>query len=97
MFSLSANAGAALAASVVQPGAVGLETRGTVDPPDRGGDQKTELGFNGQGLEAGSGGDGGSGRRAAGVVFESLDSKILEAALVSAMGRLGLGVRSRSR
>lgn len=39
----------------------------------------------------------GAGRSNLGVVFESLDSRILDGALVSAMGRLGLGIKYRSR
>ncbi|CAN0026924.1 unnamed protein product [Scytosiphon promiscuus] len=98
LFSLNGNAGAALAAAVVQPGAAGL-----IFPEDEWREEpKVGAHFDGSG-----GGScvgelterrrPGAGRRDRGVVFEALDSRILEDALVSAMGRLGLGLRRRSR
>ncbi|CAN0300671.1 unnamed protein product, partial [Ectocarpus sp. 8 AP-2014] len=100
LFSLSANSGAALAAAVVQPGAVGL----LVPPVGAAalGEETVAGGYNSNDTRGSSGEV--SGRRSTrpgcsdrGVVFESLDSRILEDALVSAMRRLGLGLKNRSR
>lgn len=102
LFSLSGNAGAALAAAVVQPGAAGLavaEAEWREEP-------EVETRNNGSSSSSSSRSPIGelterrrtkAGRRDRGVVFEALDSRILEDALVSAMGRLGLGLRCRSR
>ncbi|CAM9728086.1 unnamed protein product [Ectocarpus sp. 13 AM-2016] len=99
LFSLGANSGAALAAAVVQPGAVGLLVP-AVGAAALG--EKTVAGGYNSNDTRGSTGEV-SGRRSTGpgcsdrgVVFESLDSRILEDALVSAMRRLGLGVKNRS-
>ncbi|CBN76620.1 expressed unknown protein [Ectocarpus siliculosus] len=100
LFSLSANSGAALAAAVVQPGAVGL----LVPPVGAAalGEETVARGYNSNDTRGSSGEV--SGRRSTGpgcsdrgVVFESLDSRILEDALVSTMRRLGLGLKKRSR
>lgn len=89
LFSLSANAGAALAAAVVQPGAAGLPLAPAA--------ASTEV-YNGTTRnEISSTTPPGAGHNNRGVVFASLDSRILDVALVSAMGRLGLGVKWRSR
>ncbi|CAM9095403.1 unnamed protein product, partial [Hapterophycus canaliculatus] len=98
LFSLSGNAGAALAAAVVQPGAAGL------DVPETGWHEEAEEETHNNGSSGRSSigelaerGRPRAGRRNRGVVFQALDSRILEDALVSAMGRLGLGLRCRSR
>lgn len=100
LFSLSANSGAALAAAVVQPGAVGLLV--PVVGAAALGEETVAGGYNSNDTRGSSGEV--SGRRSTGpgcsdrgVVFESLDSRILEDALVSAMRRLGLGLKNRSR
>lgn len=105
LFSLSANAGAALAAAVVQPGAAGLTLPGSDDGTARHGlttpnrwQDEPELGLLGEHIQrAGREPGGRCGGSVRGVVFESLDSRIMEEALVSAMGRLGLGMECRSR
>lgn len=105
LFSLSANAGAALAAAVVQPGAAGLNAFSFSEGFDFGegpraegawcGESQGDVSKEGWGArERSGGGDDGCD---CGVVFESLDSRILEEALVSTMGRLGLAVKCRSR
>lgn len=102
LFSLSANAGSALAAALVQPGAAGLlapaaelhedpETEACNGGSSRSSTATTPGDLLGERLAR------VGGRKDRGVVFESLDSRILEGALVSAMGRLGLGVKCRSR
>lgn len=89
---------------MVQPGAAGLAAP-SCRPQDAGGRHSEGLSasdgrrrdlLDTRVTTQDGGGRGGAGRRG-GVVFESLDSRILEEALVSAMGRLGLGVRCRSR
>lgn len=107
LFSLSANAGAAMAAAVVQPGAAGLD--GYPDPSQSDSsesieDARRDDGNTGAGSVEGFregrrvvGAEGGRVSRCRGVVLEALDSRILEEALVAAMGRLGLGVACRSR
>lgn len=94
LFSLSANAGAALAAAVVQPGAAGLLLAQAAAARD---DAGTEVYDGPSRSEFSSDRPPGAARSNRGVVFESLDSRILDEALVSAMGRLGLGVKYRSR
>lgn len=111
LFSLSANAGAALTAAVVQPGAAGLNiafkdpnvtvTSNSIEGAiaasgGRCGESDTRGGSSKSRKERGPGGVGGFGYET-GVVFESLDSRILEEALVSSMARLGLGISRRSR
>lgn len=102
MFSLNANAGAALAAAVVQPGAAGLNGLSFSEGSSFGEGPSTEGAWcgdlQGEASKEGWGGTEGSGGDCdRGVVFESLDSRILEDALVSTMERLGLGVKCRSR
>ena len=109
LFSLNANAGAALAAAVVQPGAAGLNALAFSERSNVGEGARAEGSCwydetQGKGFNAGRGGrgesgdgDGDDGACDRGVVFESLDSRILEETLVSTMGRLGLGVNCRSR
>lgn len=100
LFSLSANAGSALAAALVQPGAAGLLAPAAMSHED----PETDV-HNSSTTATSTKGDlsgeisarVGGGWSDRGVVFESLDSRILEGALVSAMGRLGLGVKYRSR
>lgn len=105
LFSLNANAGAALAAAVVQPGAAGLNGLSFSEGSSFGEGPRAEGAWCGEsqgeaskegwgGTEGSGGGYGGCDR---GVVFESLDSRILEDALVSTMGRLGLSIKCRSR
>lgn len=101
LFSLSGNAGAALAAAVVQPGASGLLV------PEGGGPEDPEVDTHNDGSSSSRSRScigelterrrPRAGRGYRGVVFEALDSRILEDALVSVMGRLGLGLRRRSR
>lgn len=105
LFSLSANAGAALAAAVVQPGAAGLNAVSFFEGPNFSegpraegawcGDSQGGAFKEGWGARERSGGDDDGCD--CGVVFESLDSRIMEDALVSTMGRLGLAVKCRSR
>lgn len=110
LFSLNANSGAALAAEIVQPEAAGLvaslprlldnsnsrsSTRAESDRPIRPISWPDEMASRDSDKPRYSEGRMGSGHR--GVVFESLDSRILEGALASAMGRVGLGIECRSR
>lgn len=106
LFSLSANSGAALAAEVVQPEAAGLlthlhscetskGTRGHGQVRSGSWPGETVAGESTDGFRPEA--DGARGRRSRGVVFECLDSRIMEQALTAAMGRLGLGVECRSR
>lgn len=106
LFSLSANAGAALAAAVVQPGAVGLDvcsyaagTSAIGEASGAAGEWRDEPARRAaeEGQERRRRRDSGRGGFVRGVVFECLDARVLEGAIVSAMGRLGLGVRCRSR
>ncbi|CAM9369096.1 unnamed protein product [Ectocarpus fasciculatus] len=94
LFSLSANSGAALAAAVVQPGAVGLLVP-AVGAAALG--EETAMAGGRRSDEVSGRRSSGAGCSSRGVVFESLDSRILEDALVSAMRRLGLGLKNRSR
>lgn len=85
LFSLSSNAGSALAVALVQPGAAGLTATAAASR------EIAEL----SGQRPHGVGAGGQNKR--GVVFESLDSRIHMDSLVSAMRRIGLGVKCRSR
>eukprot|EP00903_Cladosiphon_okamuranus_P017066 g15728.t1 len=94
LFSLAANAGSALAAALVQPGAAGLAAIATAAASRE--NTKSEAHSNGELLGERPHGAGGPSKRR-GVVFESLDSRIHMDSLVPAMERLGLGVKCRSR
>ena len=103
LFSLSANAGAALAAAVVQPGAAGLNALSFSEASNLRTRAKgawyddSQDGYSREGWGERKGSGGGEGGCDCGVVFESLDSRIMEDALVSTMERLGLGIKCRSR
>lgn len=92
LFSVTAHAGSALAAALVQPSAAGLAAiaAASLENP------ASEAYRSGDLLGERPHGPGGQIKRR-GVVFEYLDSRIHMDSLVSAMGRLGLGVKCRSR
>eukprot|EP00752_Nemacystus_decipiens_P001428 g1408.t1 len=99
LFSLTANAGSALAAALVQPGAAGLLATAAREPREKPHESED---YTGGGVA--SCGEvlvermcGAEGQTKRGVVFESLDSRIHMDSLASAMGRLGLGVKHRTR
>lgn len=98
MFSLTANAGSALAAALVQPGAAGLLAAAAAASRESPRESEAYSGGSSSiGELSGERPHGGGARNKRGVVFESLDSRIHMDSLVSAMGRLGLAVKHRSR
>lgn len=95
LFSLSANSGAALGAALVQPGASGLFRASLDGVRNREKLARAETGVWGKGPCEGAGHSSKVNTR--GFVIEALDSRVMEEALVSAMRRLGLGIKYRSR